>query len=73
MNWLRGRVDLVLGLVVVAAWAAVAVEADRAMRASTAAAAEALARSPARSPRADAAPVPGTATLPISADRPTRI
>jgi len=73
MNWLRGRVDLVLGLVVVAAWVAVAIEADRAMRASTAAAAEALTRLPARSPRADATPVPGAATLPITADRTTRI
>jgi hypothetical protein len=73
MNWLRSRVDLVLGLVVVAAWAAVAVEADRSMRASVAAAAEALAKPPAHSAPADTTAAPAAATLPDSTDRQTRI
>ncbi|WP_341891674.1 hypothetical protein [Variovorax sp. YR752] len=38
-GWLRQRIDLVLGLLVVAAWAVVAIDADRSMRAAQAAAA----------------------------------
>lgn len=38
-GWLRQRIDLILGLLVVAAWAVVAVDADRSMRAAQAAAA----------------------------------
>jgi hypothetical protein len=73
LNWLRGRVDWVLGLLVVAAWTAVAVEADRSMRASSAATAEALSTLPARNAPADTAAAPAAATLPELTDRQTRI
>lgn len=73
MIWLRSGVDLVLGLIVMAAWAVVAIEVDRSMRAAPAATVESLAELPARIPQADAAPVPGAATIPNDADRQTQI
>lgn len=72
MDWLRARADLVLGLLVVVAWAAVAVEADRSMRATTAATAEALMKAHARNPQAGAAPTTPDSISPDNAGRQTR-